>query len=71
MTQFKKRGGRAIFFLKKGKFANFLSFTTVYNDATTLETKENSIRIISGYGPQENWEEEKRLPFFLALEIEI
>ena len=36
-----------------------------------VETKKNSIRIISGYGPQENWEEEKRLPFFLALEIEI
>ena len=36
-----------------------------------VETKENSIRIIGGYGPQENWEEKKRLPFFLALEIEI
>ena len=29
-----------------------------------VETKDKSIRIISGYGPQENWEEEKRLPFF-------
>ena len=36
-----------------------------------IETKEKSIRIISGYGPQENWEEEKRLPFFLALETEV
>ena len=36
-----------------------------------IETSEKSIRIISGYGPQENWEEEKRLPFFLALETEI
>ena len=47
-----------------------------YNDdfeilVVEIETKEKAIRIISGYGPQENWEEEKRLPFFLALETEI
>ena len=36
-----------------------------------VETKEDKIRIISGYGPQENWDEENRIPFFLALEIEI
>ena len=36
-----------------------------------IESKEKQIRIISGYGPQENWDEEKRLPFFLALEVEI
>ena len=35
-----------------------------------VETKEKDIRIISGFGPQENWEEEKRLPFFLTLETE-
>ena len=35
-----------------------------------IETELKSIRVISGYGPQENWEEEKRLPFFLALETE-
>ena len=28
-----------------------------------VELKEQSIRIISGYGPQENWEEDKRIPF--------
>ena len=36
-----------------------------------LITEEKEIRIISGYGPQEIWDEEKRLPFFLALETEI
>ena len=36
-----------------------------------VETKKKDIRIMSGYGPQENWEEEKRLPFFVALETEI
>ena len=36
-----------------------------------IETKERAIRIISGYGPQENWEEEKRVPFFLTLETEV
>ena len=36
-----------------------------------IQTKEKDFRIISGYGPQENLDEEKRLPFFLALETEI
>ena len=36
-----------------------------------VETVEKHVRIISGYGPQENLEEEKRLPFFVALEKEI
>ena len=36
-----------------------------------IKTAEEPIRIVSGYGPQENWEEEKRRPFFLALETEI
>ena len=29
------------------------------------------VRIISGYGPQETWKENERMPFFLALEEEI
>ena len=29
------------------------------------------IRIMTGYGPQENWPEQQRIPFFLALEEEI
>ena len=36
-----------------------------------VKTEETPIRIISGYGPQENWDEEKRIHFFLTLEIEI
>ena len=36
-----------------------------------VSTKEKCTRVISGYGPQENWEEEKRLPFLIALETEI
>ena len=36
-----------------------------------INTEENNIRIISGCGPQENWEEARRLPFFIALETEI
>ena len=32
---------------------------------------DRDIRVITGYGPQENWEEEKRLPFFRALEEEV
>ena len=33
--------------------------------------KNQAIRLITGYGPQENLEEEKRMEFFLALETEI
>ena len=36
-----------------------------------LDLKEKKIQVISGYGPQENWNEEKRRPFFVALETEI
>ena len=32
---------------------------------------ERDVRIISGYGPQESWPLEERLPFFQALEEEI
>ena len=32
---------------------------------------KQQIRIISGYGPQESWNEQERLPFFLALDKEI
>ena len=34
-------------------------------------TENGAVRVISGYGPQENWEEERRLPFFIALETEV
>ena len=36
-----------------------------------IEGKEKSIRIISGYGPQENVDETRRRAFFIALEVEI
>ena len=36
-----------------------------------IELKQKKVRIISGYGPQENWPEEKRMPFFIALETEV
>ena len=36
-----------------------------------IKVEDKEIRVISGYGPQENWLEEKRMPFFLALETEI
>ena len=32
-------------------------------------TKEKEVRVITGYGPQENLEEEKRIPFFLLSNV--
>ena len=29
-----------------------------------IELKQKKVRVISGYGPQENWPEERRRPFF-------
>ena len=47
-----------------------------YNDpfellVVEIEAANKHIRVISGYGPQENWTPEKREPFFQALEEEI
>ena len=36
-----------------------------------IKVQNKEVRIISGYGPQEVWNEAERLPFFLALEKEI
>ena len=36
-----------------------------------MKVSDKEVRVISGYGPQESWPEEERMPFFLALEEEI
>jgi len=36
-----------------------------------INVGENGIRVITGYGPQENWEISDKMPFFVALEEEI
>ena len=36
-----------------------------------IKAADKEIRIITGYGPQENWPMAARLPFFLALEEEV
>ena len=36
-----------------------------------INTQNNPIRVITGYGPQENWKESEKMPFWLAVEEEI
>ena len=36
-----------------------------------IKVAGREVRIIAGYGPQENWPENERIPFFIALEEEI
>ena len=36
-----------------------------------IHTNNKQIRIITGYGPQENWSPEEKRPFFIALEEEV
>ena len=47
-----------------------------YSDSFELLVVEilngnQSIRVMTGYGPQENWEDKERMPFYTALETEI
>ena len=49
---------------------------TIYKEDFELilvETKvgNKEIRFITGYGPQENWDESEKLPFFIALDQEV
>ena len=36
-----------------------------------IQVANRDIRVMTGYGPQENWSEVERMPFFMALEQEI
>ena len=36
-----------------------------------MKVRNKDVRVISGYGPQESWTENERMPFFIALEKEI
>ena len=36
-----------------------------------IEISNTRLRVITGYGPQENWEDSERMPFYRALEKEI
>ena len=47
-----------------------------YNESFELlvvevQTEKKPIRVITGYGPQETWREDERMPFWLALDEEI
>ena len=36
-----------------------------------VSTHKETIRVMTGYGPQENWNEKDRMPFWLAVDEEI
>ena len=36
-----------------------------------IKVAQKGIRVITGYGPQENWSDEEKMPFFVALEEEV
>jgi hypothetical protein len=69
----KKKGGGTMCAIHKDLNPKLIE---EYNDnfellVVEVEVNNKYIRILTGYGPQENWEENLRLPFFLALEEEI
>ena len=50
---------------------SFISWFSVHELIVEIEVDKRSIRVITGCGPQENWEESRRLSFFIALKAEI
>ena len=38
---------------------------------TEINVENNQIRVMTGYGPQENWTDDERMPFWVAVEKEI
>ena len=38
---------------------------------TEIDVEKKKVRVMSGYGPQETWTEEERMPFWVSLEKEI
>ena len=69
----KKHNGGTIIGVNKALSPMLIKAYSDDFELVVVEIKINNkeIRIISGYGPQETWNEADRLPFFLALEEEI
>ena len=56
--------------------SELINYEAVYRTAPAtpsllITIKEKDIRVITGYGPQEVWKSEDKMPFFLALEEDI
>ena len=68
----KVKGGTAIIVHKSLKPVLIEEYADEF-ELIVVEVKLGSkhVRIISGYGPQENWTKENRMPFFNALEQEV
>ena len=68
----KKDGGTLVGILKELKPMLVKEYSDVFEMIVIeIAVDDKEIRIISGYGPQENLSEDERMPFFLALEEEI
>ena len=69
----RKKGGGTLVAIDKDLKPKFVE---EYDDefellVVEIEAENIEIRIITGYGPQENWSEEQRMHFFVVLETEI
>ena len=69
----KKKDGGTLIGVKKDLKPMLIEEYSETFELITVEVTvgKKDIRIISGYGPQENWKEDNRMPFFLTLEDEI
>jgi hypothetical protein len=69
----KKKGGGTLIGVHKALKPMLISEYSEEFELLVVEISvaNKDIRIISGYGPQETWVEDDRMPFFVALEEEI
>ena len=68
-----KKGGGTLLAIKNELSPKLINDYSEDTELVVVQIKTNKadLRIISGHGPQENWIEEKRAPFFEQIETEI
>ena len=69
----KKQKGGTLIALHKGLDPVLIEELSEVFELLVVEVSkgDKEVRIISGYGPQENWKVDEKMPFFRALEGEI
>ena len=68
----KERGGTMLGIHKSLKPVLVEEYCDIFElIVTEVKVEGKEIRVMSGYGPQEGWKDEEKMPFFVALEEEI
>ena len=72
IKQNKERGGTLIGIHKSLQPVLIEEYSEIFElIVTEINVSNQEIRIISGYGPQETWSDDEKMPFFVTLEEEV